>query len=177
MPRFGSYDAFSQEEGLPAKAQVKWFNTSKGFGFVALEDGTPDAFLHISVISRAGLADITEGTELLCTIGAGPKGPQVLRIVEVTGTAAPPERSGGPAPRTRDRVPTGSEIEIDGTVKWFKADKGFGFVLADDGGKDVFVHKSVLRRCGMDHLDEGQRVQMRIADAPKGREAVWVALA
>ena len=57
-----------------------------------------------------------------------------------------------------------------GTVKWFKPDKGFGFITADDSAKDVFVHKSVLRRSGLNVLEAGQRVQMRVQDVEKGRE-------
>ena len=71
-------------------------------------------------------------------------------------------------------APTGPEVEMSGTVKWFKPDKGFGFVTADDASKDVFVHKSVLRRCGLLQLEAGQRVQMRVQDASKGREATWI---
>jgi CspA family cold shock protein len=63
---------------------------------------------------------------------------------------------------------------MSGTVKWFKADKGFGFITADDSEKDVFVHKSVLRRCGLDELEAGQRVQMKVQEVEKGREAVWI---
>jgi len=66
--------------------------------------------------------------------------------------------------------------ELSGNVKWFKTDKGFGFVTADDGGKDVFVHKSMLRRCGLMQLRPGQRVRMRVAGTDKGREATWLAL-
>ena len=66
------------------------------------------------------------------------------------------------------------EVEVSGTVKWFKPDKGFGFVTADDQSKDVFVHKSVLRRCGLMMLESGQRVQMRVQEADKGREATWI---
>ncbi|WP_439817988.1 cold-shock protein [Zavarzinia sp. CC-PAN008] len=64
---------------------------------------------------------------------------------------------------------------ISGTVKWFKPDSGFGFIVADDGGKDVFVHKSVLRRCGLFSLEAEQRVKMTVQMAAKGREATWVA--
>ena len=71
-------------------------------------------------------------------------------------------------------APSGPEVEMSGTVKWFKPDKGFGFVTADDASKDVFVHKSVLRRCGLLQLEAGQRVQMRVQDASKGREATWI---
>ena len=69
-----------------------------------------------------------------------------------------------------------AEAEVAGAVKWFKPDKGFGFVVADDGGKDVFVHKSVLRRCSVSHLMPGQRVLLHVRDGAKGREASWIIL-
>jgi CspA family cold shock protein len=179
----------SFDDGAQAKAQVKWFNVTKGFGFVAPADGSPDAFLHVSILSRAGLQELAEGTELLCTIAPGPKGPQVTRIVEVIGGSPSGFGGGGGGggggargPR-RDpgfgggfaEAPVGPTLELAGTVKWFKPDKGFGFVAPDDGGKDVFVHKSVLRRCSLAQLDAGQRVQMKVQEASKGREATWIA--
>lgn len=161
------------DEGIQTRALVKWFNVTKGFGFVAPVDGTPDAFLHVSVLTRAGLSEIGDGAEVVCLIGSGPKGPQVTVILEVLGNgAAPPPRR----ERPQHDHPAGPETEVAGTVKWFKPDKGFGFVTADDAAKDVFVHKSVLRRCGIDDLEPGQRVQMRVAEAPKGREATWISL-
>lgn len=161
------------DEGIQTRALVKWFNVTKGFGFVAPVDGTPDAFLHVSVLTRAGLNEIGDGAEVLCLIGSGPKGPQVTTILEVLGGgAAPPPRR----ERPQHDQPSGPETEVAGTVKWFKPDKGFGFVTADDAAKDVFVHKSVLRRCGIDDLEPGQRVQMRVQEAPKGREATWISL-
>lgn len=175
MSRFDQHNAMSFDDGTQARAMVKWFNVTKGFGFVAPVDGTPDAFLHISVLNRAGLQELTDGTEILCMITQGPKGPQVTRIVEVVGgepARAVSERGGDRG--GYDRSAGGPEVEMSGTVKWFKPDKGFGFVTADDASKDVFVHKSVLRRCGLMQLEAGQRVQMRVQDAPKGREATWI---
>lgn len=160
---------------------MKWFNVTKGFGFVAPVDGTPDAFLHVSVLSRAGLQELTDGAEILCVIGQGPKGPQVARIVDVLSEGAAPiaqsqgRRSSGGGGYGADSS-GGPEFEMSGTVKWFKPDKGFGFVTADDESKDVFVHKSVLRRCNIMQLESGQRVQMRIQEADKGREATWISL-
>lgn len=74
----------------------------------------------------------------------------------------------------RQRPPSRPEAEVSGTVTWFKADKGFGFAVADDGGKDVFIHNSVLRRGNVTLLIPGQRVLMHVREAVKGREATWV---
>ena len=61
-----------------------------------------------------------------------------------------------------------------GTVKWFNATKGYGFIAPDDGGKDVFVHISVLTSSGVQRLVEGQPVNMQVVDTPKGREAISI---
>jgi CspA family cold shock protein len=165
VSRFGH--EFDTDGAAAVKARLKWFNTTKGFGFVSPVDGAPDAFLHVSVLHRAGLQEIGDQAELVCEIGQGPKGPQVMRIVEMVNAGA------APPPPLRE-IPSGPEESLSGTVKWFKPDKGFGFITADDSEKDVFVHKSVLRRCGLIVLEAGQRVQMRVQDVEKGREATWV---
>ena len=64
-----------------------------------------------------------------------------------------------------------------GTVKWFNAQKGYGFIQPEGGGKDVFIHISVLGRSGITGLAEGQQVSMRIVETPKGREAISITLA
>lgn len=164
----------SMGDTLPGLARVKWFNAVKGFGFVSPDDGGQDAFLHASVLSRAGVAEVPEGAEMICVIGPGPKGPQVLRILEVKGGVSAPA---GRHERPAFEMPGGPETELVGTVKWFKTDKGFGFVLADDGEKDVFVHMNTLRRCGLGPLESDQRVLMKVVASAKGREATWVELA
>ena len=71
--------AFQQGGGQQAKGVVKWFNTTKGFGFVALEDNGGEVFLHMSALEAAGLPAPAEGAAITCEIGAGKKGPQVTR--------------------------------------------------------------------------------------------------
>ena len=67
-------------------------------------------------------------------------------------------------------------MELAGTVKWFNGEKGFGFIAGEDGGKDVFIHISVLERAGLRALNEGERVSMRVVETPKGREAISIDL-
>lgn len=159
-------------EGVNVEAVVKWFNLTKGFGFVAPMDNSPDAFMHVSVLTRAGLQQVAEGTKLMVQIGNGPKGRQVLQIMQVMGMAEIPSSE----PPRHHQTPAGPAEELNGTVKWFKADKGFGFVAPDDGGKDVFVHKSVVSRLGLSILESGQRLKMSVHTASKGREATSIEL-
>ena len=64
-----------------------------------------------------------------------------------------------------------------GTVKWFNADKGFGFIAQDGGGEDVFVHFSAIQSSGYKSLDENQKVEFELAQGPKGPQAENVRVA
>ncbi|MEQ6901394.1 cold-shock protein [Nocardioides sp. YIM 152588] len=58
-----------------------------------------------------------------------------------------------------------------GTVKWFNAEKGFGFIAQEDGGADVFVHYSAIQSSGYKSLDENQKVEFDVTQGPKGPQA------
>jgi CspA family cold shock protein len=159
-------------------AVVKWFNPEKGFGFVELADGTGDAFLHIAVLESSGRKSVAAGAKVKARVGQGQKGPQVTEVLEVDESSAPaqPARRAGPlGPRPQRAAPDLSHaVEMSGTVKWYNPDKGFGFIAIGDGGKDVFVHASVLQRAGIADLAEGQRVTMQVVEGMKGREAATI---
>jgi CspA family cold shock protein len=151
------------------KARVKWFNVPKGFGFVEPENANYDAFLHITTLKRAGVEKLGEGVWLLCRIERGSKGAQVREVVRILETGERPEPLGPPSvPET----PGDDCFHLTGTVKWYNPGKGFGFVLADDGLKDVFIHKNCLARCGQATIEPGVPVQMNVRATPKGREVV-----
>jgi CspA family cold shock protein len=163
-------------------AVVKWFNAEKGFGFVELADDLGDAFLHGSVLSRAGYNAISPGATLQVRTGSGKKGPQVTEVLKVDESMLATESPRGKRrvdPRFARRVgelDLGSTVEVYGGVKWYDAEKGFGFVEADDGGKDVFVHVSALQRSGIAVLLGGQRVRVRVVESRKGREAALMTI-
>lgn len=89
-----------------------------------------------------------------------------------------PMQGGGPrrSPYQSEPRDQGPAQEIAGTVKWYNPAKGFGFIAAEDQGKDVFVHRSVLERAGIPDLQEGQRVQISVVQSQKGREATVIEL-
>jgi CspA family cold shock protein len=161
-------------------ATVKWFKADKGFGFVELSDGSGDAFLHVAVLQAAGHNSVDPETKLSVQVAQGQKGRQVTAVLAVDASSGGSTTAGmRPAPRTspgRARADPATAIEIDGTVKWFNPEKGFGFVGCEDGGKDVFVHVSVVERAGLRSLDEGQRLAMTVVTTPKGREATSLTL-
>lgn len=167
------------------EATVKWFKADKGFGFVELGDGSGDAFLHVGALQAAGFEAVPPGAKLRVIASKTMKGMQVSRVMSVdtsTATAPPPRSprpfdggSGGGRPQ-RFQPDTSNAVSIGGRVKWFDATKGFGFIAGDDGGKDIFIHVSVLRNAGLQQLVEEQPVNVKVVETPKGREAVSISL-
>jgi CspA family cold shock protein len=182
FPRFESPAA-----GPEVQATVKWFNPEKGFGFVALADGTGDAFLHANALQAAGHQSVNPGATLRIYVGQGQKGRQVSQVVSVDESTAQaqPARSGfgagprpprGPRPARRP-VDLSSAVEMTGVVKWYNPEKGFGFITPPGGGKDVFVHASALEEAGLPPLQEGQAVRMNVVQGQKGPEVGSISLA
>ncbi|WP_164738524.1 cold-shock protein [Aquabacter cavernae] len=194
---FSSPSSFSAPapSGPPIDATVKWFNPEKGFGFVELADGSGDVFLHARALEAAGQESVPPGSKLSVRVGQGQKGRQVTEVLEVdtsTAEAAPPRRERAPGgfgagPRAGGpgaggfgggpRAPSGPTEERVGTVKWYNPEKGFGFIAVEGGGKDVFVHVTVVSRSGLNDLAEGQRVVVQVGQGPKGPEARGIEVA
>jgi CspA family cold shock protein len=146
-------------------AKVKWFNPAKGFGFVAPTDGTADAFLHISIVQRAGLRTLRQGATIICALSDGPRGPQVCAIARVDDSTV------------SDDVPPAAENEesiIEGEIKFFAVEKGYGFGVPVGGGADVFIGIGALQRSNLDRLESGQQVRMYVRPGKRGPMAVRI---
>lgn len=164
----------SYSAGGPAKtgvtAKVKWFNPAKGFGFVAPTDGSADAFLHISVVQRAGATVLQQGATIVCDLTEGPRGPQVANISRIDSSTAssddygPSDGGGG----------DGGEQVIEGEIKFFATDKGYGFGVPTGGGQDIFIGVGALQKSKIDRLESGQKVRMYIRPGKRGPQAVRV---
>jgi CspA family cold shock protein len=161
------------------KGVVKFFNGQKGFGFIVRDDGGEDVFVHISAVEQAGLTGLAEGQPLEFTLvdRGGRISATDLKIegdpLPVTDRGPPREREagggfggGGGGPQ---RQLTGEKAQ--GTVKFFNAMKGFGFISRDDGQPDAFVHISAVERAGMASLNEGDRVEFELEVDRRGKTA------
>ena len=144
---------------------VKWFDTTKGYGFIEPEDNSPDVFVHASAVERAGLGTLREGDRVRYEPQPGRNGKESAENLSHLGGAdhAPtrhPEPSGPP--------PTAGGTQV-GTVKWFNTTKGFGFIAPDDGSADAFVHISAAERAGLGTLREGQRLSYELRPGRNGK--------
>jgi len=177
--------------------KIKWFNRSKGFGFIVPSDGTGDVFLPLAVLERSGFGDAPDGASVVFEWVQGPKGRAATQVFELDASTAQPRppREGGGGGRFRQRDDgyggggggyggggyggggeSGATETLDGVVKWYDPARGFGFILPNDGGKDIFVHVTALRRSGLDGLEPGQPVRMTVSQARRGREASQISL-
>lgn len=161
-----------------AKGKVKFFNAQKGFGFIQREDGGEDVFVHISAVERAGLSNLAEGQGLEFTLvdRGGKVSASDLKVdgelIAVSESAGGGDRGGdrgaprGEAPR---RELTGERAT--GTVKFFNAMKGFGFITRDDGQPDAFVHISAVERANMSTLNQGDRLEFDLEVDRRGKHS------
>ena len=167
----------AEPSGMPAiTGRVKWFDSTRGFGFIVSDDVEGDVLLHFSVLREHGRRSVPEGALIECVPMRQERGLQARRVLSIDLSCALPvqPRSPIPAGERADRkalADAASEFQPV-EVKWFNRVKGYGFVNRGGEEEDVFVHIETVRHAGLGELHPGEQLEARVASSPKGLTAV-----
>jgi CspA family cold shock protein len=168
----------SPAEMEPITGRVKWFDVTRGFGFLVSDEIDGDVLLHFSVLREHGRRSVPEGAVIECVPVRLDRGLQAKRVISIDTSSALPQqpRSSMPTGERADRKAladsAGAFEPVE--VKWFNRVRGYGFLKRPDasGGEDVFVHMETVRMSHLPELQPGQFLEARIAPSGKGLTAV-----
>lgn len=150
---------------MVVRGKVKWFDTTKGYGFVVTGDGEGDILLHGNVLRAYGFTSVAEGAEIVLRIQVTDRGRQAVEVLEIV----PDVVRSDPATSIIQELPAGGAGPLEpARVKWFDRVKGFGFVNVFAKPEDVFLHMETLRQYGYGEVVAGDVLAVRVTQGPRG---------
>ena len=160
----------------PVVGRVKWFDATRGFGFIVSDELDGDVLLHFSVLREHGRRSLPEGALVECVPMRLERGLQARRVLSIDLSSALPVQPKLPISAS-ERADRRALSEAAGEfqpveVKWFNRVKGYGFVNCGPEEEDVFVHMETVRQSGLGELQPGQKLEARVAPSSKGLTAV-----
>lgn len=152
---------------------VKWFDPTKGYGFILDEDGGTDILLHANVLRNFGRSSVADQSRVQVLVQHTQRGVQAAEVIAID-------------PPASDGLPPIADLDIEiiehldslplrpARVKWFDKSKGFGFANIFGHPDDVFIHIEVLRHSGFADLVIGEAVGVRVVEGPRGLMAAQI---
>jgi len=164
MRRVRAPDEVGKIRDMLVRGHVKWFDTTKGYGFVVSSDGDGDILLHGNVLRGFGFTSVAEGAEIVLQVQVTERGRQAIEVIDIVPNAP---GLANPIPVALPGPEAAGPLE-PARVKWFDRVKGFGFVNIYGRPEDVFLHMETLRQYGYGEVVAGDVLAVRVTAGPRG---------